>query len=141
MKHLHVACGIIEKDGLVLAAQRSEEMSLPLKWEFPGGKLELNESPEDCLVREVQEELGVEINILAALPPSDWQYPDFAITLYPFVCNLNSDKIHMYEHKAISWVKPSDLLTLDWAEADIPIIQNYLAYRSGGVTWVSSQFG
>jgi len=133
MKRLQVSCAIIEKDGLVLAAQRSEVMSLPLKWEFPGGKLDLHENSEDCLAREIKEELGVDINILSSLPSSDWQYSAFAITLYPFICNLGPGKMSLAEHKAISWVKPLDLLALDWAEADIPVVKNYLAYLSGGV--------
>jgi 8-oxo-dGTP diphosphatase len=132
MRSLQVSCAIIEKDGLVLAAQRSEIMNLPLKWELPGGKLDPHENAADCLVREIKEELGVGINILFSLPPSDWQYSTFAITLYPFVCNLGPGKISLAEHKAISWVKPVDLLDLDWAEADIPVVQNYLDYLSGG---------
>lgn len=132
MKRLHVSCAIIEKDGLVLAAQRSEFMSLPLKWEFPGGKLDLHENAADCLAREIKEELDVDINILSSLPPSHWQYSAFAITLYPFICNLGPGKISLAEHKAISWVKPLDLLALDWAEADIPVVKSYLAYVSDG---------
>ncbi len=127
MNRLQVSCAIIEQDGLVLAAQRSEAMSLPLKWEFPGGKLHPHEKAADCLVREIKEELGVAISILSALPPSDWQYATFAITLYPFVCQLEPGKMKLAEHKAIAWVKPADLLNLDWAEADIPVVQNYLA--------------
>lgn len=132
MKHLQVSCAIIEQDGLVLAAQRSEAMSLPLKWEFPGGKLHPQETAADCLVREIKEELGLGISILSALPSSDWQYAAFTITLYPFVCQLELGKMKLAEHRAIAWVKPADLLELDWAEADIPVVQNYLAYRSGG---------
>ena len=132
MKCLQVSCAIIEKDGLVLVAQRSEVMSLPLKWEFPGGKLDPHENAADCLSREIKEELGVDISILSSLPPSDWQYSAFAITLYPFICNLGPGKISLAEHKSISWVKPVDLFDLDWAEADIPVVQNYLDYLSGG---------
>lgn len=131
MKKLDVSCAIIERDGLVLAAQRSESMSLPLKWEFPGGKLDPHENAADCLVREIKEELGVDIKILSSLPPSDWQYSAFFITLYPFVCSLRPGKISLAEHKCISWVKPADLLTLDWAEADIPVVQNYLDSLAG----------
>ena len=61
MRHLRVACAIIERDGRVLAAQRSAAMTLPLKWEFPGGKIEAGESPEECLIRELMEELGVTV--------------------------------------------------------------------------------
>jgi 8-oxo-dGTP diphosphatase len=133
MKKLDVSCAIIEKDGLVLAAQRSETMSLPLKWEFPGGKLAPYEDAAACLKREIEEELGVGILIQDPLPPSDWQYPAFGITLHPFICTLHSDDIALAEHKAIAWVKPAELAALDWAEADVPVLQNYLAYIAGGV--------
>jgi 8-oxo-dGTP diphosphatase len=126
-KNIDVACAIIEKDGLVLAAQRSETMSLPLKWEFPGGKLDPHESAAACLKREIREELGVGLNIHASLPPSDWHYPAFAITLHPFVCSLDGDEIFLSEHKAVRWLAPEQLFALDWAEADVPVLQNYLS--------------
>jgi 8-oxo-dGTP diphosphatase len=132
-KNLQVSCAIIEKNGLILAAQRSEAMSLPLKWEFPGGKLDPYESAADCLIREIKEELGVFVNIVYSLPSSDWQYPSFAITLHPFVCHLDSDAISLAEHKRIMWVKPEDLFSLDWAEADIPVVRNYLARLTGDI--------
>ncbi len=128
MKKIEVACAIIEKDGLILAAQRSEIMSLPLKWEFPGGKIEAGETASDCLHRELREELGVDIKIHAALPPTLWQYPDFAVCLHPFVCTLETFDLQMHEHKAICWLTPEELPSLDWAEADIPIIRDYLQY-------------
>jgi 8-oxo-dGTP diphosphatase len=127
LKKIEVSCAIIEKDGLVLAAQRSESMSLPLKWEFPGGKLAPQETAADCLVREIKEELGVDITISSSLSPSDWQYPNFSITLYPFVCGLDSEEMSLAEHKCIAWVKPEELPDLDWAEADIPVVNDYLA--------------
>jgi 8-oxo-dGTP diphosphatase len=128
--NIDVACAIIEKDGLVLAAQRSETMSLPLKWEFPGGKLEPDESPDACLKRELVEELGIQVTIQSALPSSNWQYPTFAITLHPFVCSMHGDTIRLTEHKAIRWVEPKDLLALDWAAADAPVLRNYFNYRT-----------
>ncbi len=131
MKKIDVACAIIERGGLVLAAQRSEVMSLPLKWEFPGGKLEPGESAAACLAREIDEELGVGIAIRAALPPSAWRYPTFAITLHPFVCTLNGGEIRLTEHKAIRWIAPRQLRTLDWAEADAPVLDNYFRYLRG----------
>ncbi|MBW4057308.1 MAG: NUDIX domain-containing protein, partial [Proteobacteria bacterium] len=73
MRHLHVACAIIEQSGKVLAAQRGSSMTLPLKWEFPGGKIESGESSEECLMRELQEELGVSVRITAALSPATHQ--------------------------------------------------------------------
>jgi 8-oxo-dGTP diphosphatase len=127
-KTIDVACAIIERDGLVLAAQRSEAMSLPLKWEFPGGKLNQSESAADCLAREIREELDIGISILAPLPASDWQYPAFHVTLFPFVCRISTGHLSPTEHKTICWLPPEDLITIDWAEADVPVLKNYIAY-------------
>ena len=127
LKHLHVTCAIIERDGLVLAAQRSATMSLPLRWEFPGGKIDPGESPEECLARELIEEMGICINLLKSLPATTHHYTLFAITLYPFVCSIKSGEIVLHEHAAVTWLPPDKLFTLDWAEADIPVIKSYLA--------------
>ncbi len=130
-KSIEVSCAIIEKDGLVLAAQRSDKMSLPLKWEFPGGKLKPQESPAACLEREIEEELGIGITIHNSLPPSKWSYPTFEIKLHPFICTLGSGEIQLVEHRAISWLLPEDLSSLDWAEADEPVLRHYLGYLEG----------
>jgi 8-oxo-dGTP diphosphatase len=130
--HIHVACAIIEHDGKILAAQRSETMNMPLKWEFPGGKLESGETPEACLVREVREELTIGIDICRALPCATHAYETFTVTLYPFVCTPGDGTMTLIEHRDIAWLKPEQMLTLDWAEADLPIIVGYLATRSPG---------
>jgi 8-oxo-dGTP diphosphatase len=124
-KTLRVACAIIEQDGKVLAVQRSEHMDLPLKWEFPGGKIHQGEPPEQCVVREVGEELGLQVAIVRSLPPVSYDYPDFSVTLYPFICSVISGKITLHEHKALLWLSPSELLSLDWVAADFPIIWAY----------------
>lgn len=129
--HIEVSCAIIERDGLVLAAQRGEVMNMPMKWEFPGGKIEPRENAATCIQREIREELGTEICILATLPPSEWRYPDFTITLYPFVCRLNGGILRLAEHRAVCWMSPEKLLTLDWAEADGPVLQAYFRYIEG----------
>ncbi len=125
MKHIHVTCAIIEKDGKVLSTQRSEIMSLPLKWEFPGGKINDGERPEECLSRELYEELGISVVISRPLAPVTHQYPTFIITLYPFVCKIITGEIILHEHKAFTWLPPEKLHELDWAEADMPVIKNY----------------
>jgi len=125
LPHLHVACALIELGGRILAAQRSRTMSMPLKWEFPGGKLDAGESPETCLKREITEEMGIEIAIGRALPPSTHCYPDFTITLYPFVCTITSGEPSLNEHRAIAWLLPEELPALNWTEADAPIIESY----------------
>lgn len=127
MKHIHVTCAIIEQDGLVLAAQRSADMNLPHKWEFPGGKIDPGESAEECLRREMIEEMGIRVSVGKSLPATTHQYPKFAVTLYPFICSIASGEIVLHEHAAIDWLPPEDLPTLDWAEADVPVIESYLA--------------
>jgi 8-oxo-dGTP diphosphatase len=125
-RHLHVACAIIEREGTVLAAQRSATMTLPLKWEFPGGKIEAGESPEECLNRELMEELGISVLIGTALSPATHSYPDFTVTLYPFTCRLAGGAITAHEHHALQWIEPHRMPELDWAEADRPIIFEYM---------------
>lgn len=121
-RHLHVACAIIEHEGKILATQRSASMSLPLKWEFPGGKIEAGETPADCLSRELHEELGIAVTIGEALATTTHNYEDFTVTLYPFICSMIEGTITLHEHKAFRWTKPQQMLELDWAAADLPII-------------------
>jgi len=124
-KQIYVSCAIIEQDGLVFVAQRSTVMALPLKWEFPGGKIKKGESPTACLQREISEELGVNIQIVQKLPESTYQYPEFTVTLYPFVCTILKGKIKLSEHADMIWLPPRKLAELDWAEADLPIVASY----------------
>lgn len=123
--HVHVACAIIERNGKVLAAQRSSTMSLPLKWEFPGGKIKDGERPEECLKRELLEELGIEIAVGKPLSPITHQYSTFTVTLYPFICKITTGEISLHEHKAIIWLHHDRLRELDWAEADLPLLEDY----------------
>jgi len=125
--HLHVACAIIENQGLVLAAQRSAAMSLPLKWEFPGGKIRSGESPEAGLRRELKEELEIAVRVREALSPATHRYPTFTVTLHPFRCAVEAGILTLHEHAAVQWLQPEKLLTLDWAAADLPVIAAYLA--------------
>ncbi len=125
MRHIHVTCAIIEKDGKVLSTQRSEMMSMPLKWEFPGGKIHDGESLEDCLKRELREELEIEALIVRPLSRVTHRYSTFLITLYPFICRITSGEIKLHEHKALMWLPPDRLGELDWAEADKPVIDVY----------------
>lgn len=129
IRHIHVTCAIIERDNLVLAAQRSSSMSLPLKWEFPGGKIDHGESPEECLRRELFEELDIQVRVAEGLPVTTHDYSAFSVTLYPFVCSIESGEIVLHEHSAIVWLAPEKLHTLDWAEADLPVIRSYLSSR------------
>lgn len=130
--HLQVSCALIEQDGRVLAAQRGPTMSLPLKWEFPGGKIHAGETPQDCLRRELMEELGVQIAVGKALPSVWHDYPGFRVTLYPFICLLTAGTPVLHEHAAVRWLWPHELAQLDWADADWPVLDAYLAERGSG---------
>jgi 8-oxo-dGTP diphosphatase len=125
MKHIHVACAIIEHKGKILCTQRSSAMRMPMKWEFPGGKLEEGESAEECLHREVGEEIGIAVDIVLALPLHTHEYETFVVTLHPFVCRISSGEIVLHEHAASAWLSPGQLHTLDWADADLPVIAEY----------------
>ncbi|QEM06764.1 (deoxy)nucleoside triphosphate pyrophosphohydrolase [Mucilaginibacter rubeus] len=124
---IKVTCAIIvNAGGLVLVAQRSETMSLPLKWEFPGGKIEPGETAEACLIREIKEELHVDVEIVSSLPPNTHKYPNVTIQLIPFVCRITSAQVLLKEHRDFKWLPKDELLALDWAEADVPIVKHYI---------------
>lgn len=124
---INVTCAIVLRDDKILATQRSEKMKLPLKWEFPGGKLESQENEIDCVKRELKEELNIEISIVRKLSESIYDYGDVKINLIPFIAKYNSGDILLAEHKEYKWMEKQDLLTLDWAEADLPIVREFLA--------------
>ena len=123
---INVTCAIILIDSKILVTQRSEKMKLPLKWEFPGGKLELDESEVDCVMREIKEELNIEIEVLNKLSNSIFDYGTFKINLIPFIANYISGEILLSEHKDYKLLDKIELLNLDWAEADLPIVEEFL---------------
>lgn len=121
--NLVVTCAIIVKDGCVLAAQRSISMSHPLEWEFPGGKVEAGETPEECIVREIQEELGLEVKVIE---PGAVVFKPHAsgrtLELLPFVCEVIGGDLHLREHAQVRWCEPAELGELDWAAADVEVL-------------------
>lgn len=127
MQNIAVACAIIMINGKVLVVQRSEKMSLPLKWEFPGGKIEKDETEEECIIREIKEELNLEIEISKRLSSSLFDYPNFSIELIPFLARQTGGQIMLNEHSDYKYLENDELLNLDWAEADIPIVKEYLS--------------
>jgi 8-oxo-dGTP diphosphatase len=128
---INVTCAIIIKDYKVLATQRSDVMSLPLKWEFPGGKIEDGESSENCLLREIKEELNLEIKIVYRLEAKPYNYENFSINLIPFVANFISGEILLLEHNDFKWLSIDELKQLDWAEADIPVLEAFINLNYG----------
>jgi len=118
---IKVSCAVIVNNGMILTAQRGAGSLHAGKWEFPGGKIEQGETPEQCLKRELREELEMEINIEYSLPLVAFNYPGKAIELHPFICSWDGEKITPGEHQQIAWVFPGDMGTLDWSEADIKV--------------------
>lgn len=123
---INVTCAIIIVNGKILVTQRSENMSLPLKWEFPGGKLEENESHIDCIKREIKEELNIDIEVLEQLSSSIYDYGTFKVNLIPFFAKHISGEIKLTEHKDYKLLNKVDLLKMDWAKADLPIVEEFL---------------
>jgi len=126
---INVTCAIILFNQKILVAQRSEKMKLPLKWEFPGGKLEDGESEVNCIKREIKEEMNIEIEILKKLSNSIYDYGTFKINLIPFISNYVTGEIILSEHKDYKILNKSELLNLDWAEADLPIVEEFLKHE------------
>ncbi|MCU0428535.1 MAG: (deoxy)nucleoside triphosphate pyrophosphohydrolase [Cytophagaceae bacterium] len=122
---LIVCCALIVKQGCVLAVQRSQQMTHAGLWEFPGGKAEPDESLKDCIVREIQEELGMNFSVEQTLEPVAFQYPERSILLHPFV-GTSDDTPALSEHQAFQWLAPGDLPSMDWLAADIPVWQQWL---------------
>lgn len=124
-----VSCAIIEQGEKILVARRGAQQSQAGMWEFPGGKVDSGETPEEALVRELQEELGITVTVLRPLTPVLYSYPSISIELVPFVCRIVKGEPYPHEHSEIIWLQPTSASTLDWTPADIPIMEEYLSQR------------
>ena len=122
---LVVGAAIVDVEGKVLCAQRGSG-SLKGKWEFPGGKIEKGETDAEAIIREIKEELDIEIEVIGFIDENYYEYNDFDILLKVYKCKYKSGKIKDVEHQALRWVEPQALEELDWAEADRPIVETYL---------------
>ncbi len=129
MPTIPVVCALILRGSSVLLAQRPMGKHLALKWEFPGGKVEPGESAEQAIRREIAEELGCEIAVVAALPRSLHEYERGTVEMIPFICHLleHSAPPVAREHEALAWVERDNLEQYDLAAADWPVVQ---AWRS-----------
>ena len=126
MEPLKVTCAIITIDGKILAVQRSRIMSMPMKWEFPGGKIEPAETEMECIKREIREELNIEIEVRERLTPSVHRYPTFTIELIPYIAHYLSGQLKLKEHNNYVLLSKNELSSLDWAEADLPIVREVM---------------
>lgn len=121
---LVAACALVDTDGRVLLAQRPEGKQLAGLWEFPGGKVEPGETPEQCLIRELQEEIGIETEIpcLAPLTFASHSYDDFHLLMPLFVCRRFRGIAQPREGQALKWVRPKQMRDYPMPPADAPLI-------------------
>lgn len=126
MNTLKVTCAVITLQNKIIAVQRSNRMSQPMKWEFPGGKIESGETEIDCIKREIREELNIVIEVLDRLTPSVYSYPTFTIELIPYTAHYVSGELKLKEHHQYLLLDKDELGELDWAEADLPIVNEIM---------------
>ncbi|MDM1407037.1 (deoxy)nucleoside triphosphate pyrophosphohydrolase [Myroides sp. DF42-4-2] len=129
MKTIEVVAAIIEFEGKLFCAQRNENKKeyLSYKFEFPGGKTEEGETREEALIREIKEELNWEITIDKFFMTVHHTYPDFNLIMHSYLCSTTTLDFQLNEHASFKWLAISDLNTLDWAAADIPIVDKLIA--------------
>lgn len=121
-KHINVAAAIIEQDGKFLATQRNYG-EFKGGWEFPGGKIEINESPEEALVREIQEELQVPIRVDRFLITVDYSYEKFDMTMHCYMCSLLDKHVTLTVHEAAKWLGVEELDAVNWLAADVAVVE------------------
>jgi 8-oxo-dGTP diphosphatase len=123
---LVAACALVDPDGRVLIAQRPEGKSMAGLWEFPGGKIEPGEQPEQSLIRELQEELGITVKpeCLAPLTFASHSYPDFHLLMPLYVCRRWEGFVEAREKQRLKWVRPNELRNYPMPPADEPLISH-----------------
>jgi 8-oxo-dGTP diphosphatase len=125
MKKVEVVAAIIVNNGKYLCVQRGESKLdyISKKWEFPGGKIEPGETREQTIKREIQEELSMDIQPSNEFITVVHEYPDFHLTMHSFICTCVNPELKLSEHIDFKWMEIDDMDNLDWAAADIPIVQ------------------
>lgn len=122
MKTVNVVAAIICHEGKIFCTQRGYG-DFKDGWEFPGGKVEPGETPEQAIVREIQEELGAEIAVDSFYEQVEYDYPTFHLSMGCYLCHVVSGHLTLLEHEAATWLAPSELGTLDWLPADAGVVE------------------
>ena len=126
MKQIEVVAAIIRKGDKIFATQRGYGEWKDW-WEFPGGKMEVGETPEEALKREIREELSAEISVCELLTTVEYDYPKFHLTMHCFLCTLVGEALHLNEHEAARWLTKDELDSVKWLPADEIVVK--------GVRW------
>ena len=133
MKTIEVVAAIIVKGDQVFATQRGYG-DFKGWWEFPGGKIEAGECPQEALKREIMEELEAEIVVGNLLETVEWDYPTFHLTMHCFVCSLKSESLHLNEHADYAWLTKDNLGSVKWLPADLILLDKISALLSMSVS-------
>lgn len=123
MKSIEVVAAVIVRDGRIFATQRGYGDFKDF-WEFPGGKIEQGESPEDALKREIKEELDADISVDSFLQTIEYDYPKFHLILHCYLCSLNTKEVHLLEHESARWLSTDELDSVAWLPADLSLISS-----------------
>lgn len=122
MKSIEVVAAIIKHDNKIFATRRGYGEFKDM-WEFPGGKVEAGETREDALIREIKEELELDINISEFLTTIDYDYPNFHLTMHCFICSICGGELHLNAHNDAKWVTLEELDNLKWVPADVLVVK------------------
>ena len=120
-KRIKVVAAVIRKDNEVLATQRGYG-NYKDWWEFPGGKIEEGEWPEEALVREIREELDIDIEVTSFLKTVEYEYPEFHLSMACYWCRIREGRLKLLEHEAARWLPLNDLRQVNWLPADLLLI-------------------
>lgn len=124
---VEVVCALIEKKGKVMCCQRSLRMPHSLKWEFPGGKVEPLEDHLSALQREIKEELNLELLDLIFFDSSEVTIGSKNVRLHAYSCrSTNLEEMLLHEHERVKWMDKNEILNLDWLDADLPLVKNWI---------------
>lgn len=122
MKQIKVVAAIIRKGDKIFATQRGYGEWKDW-WEFPGGKMEMDETPEEALKREIREELSTEISVDEFVCTVEYDYPKFHLTMHCFLCSLQMEALHLNEHEAARWLSIDELKSVEWLPADLEVVE------------------
>lgn len=122
MKRIEVVAGIIQDGSKIFATQRGygEQKGF---WEFPGGKMEPGETPQQALKRELKEELAIDVNVGDFICTVEYDYPAFHLTMHCFYCSVIGGELTLLEHEAAKWLSRAELYSVDWLPADIEVVK------------------